>query len=75
MIVLTVHVKPQSPRDEVVQMGELEYEVRTTATALKGKANKAMIKILAKHLRLSPSHLLIAKGERWNDKTVLVTEE
>lgn len=71
MEVLNIHVKPQAKRDSVTRTGESAYEVSTTAAPLKGKANKQVVKLLAHFFNISPSKLLITKGERWDDKTII----
>ncbi len=71
MQVLSISVKPQAKRDEVVRTGEGQYSVATTQPAREGKANKQVIKLLARFLNTSPSKLIVTKGERWNDKTIL----
>ncbi len=71
-ITLTVH--PSARRDEVKQISASEFNVSTTAPAKEGKANKQVIKLLARFLNTSPSNLIVAKGERWNTKTILFLE-
>jgi len=74
MRVLTVTAKPHAKRDEVGALGNDNYEISTTREAKEGKANAQVLKLLAKHLNVSPSKLIMAKGERWNTKTFLLTE-
>ncbi len=71
MKILTVTVEPQAKRDEVKQKSQTEFHVSTSAPAKEGKANKQVIKNLARFLRTSPSNLIVSKGERWNTKTIL----
>jgi uncharacterized protein (TIGR00251 family) len=75
MYSLHVQVIPQARRNDVIPISDTEYKVYVTAPAQKGKANKEMLKLLAKHLHLPVSHLLIARGDRSNAKTVLVLDE
>ena len=74
MKILTINVKPQSSRDEVIETSSTEFQVNTTAPAKEGKANKQVIKLLAHHFHTSPSNLVVSKGERWNVKTILLLE-
>ena len=48
------------------------FKVYVTAQREKGKANKQVIKLLAKHLDVNKSNLEIIKGEKSNKKIVLV---
>ena len=50
MKVFTIHVKPLSSRDEVITIGDDEFEVHTKQPPTRGKANKDAIKLLARHL-------------------------
>ena len=56
MRALSVKVIPGASRNEVTLLSTDSYKVYVTAPAEKGKANKAMIRTLAKHLaRLRPT--------------------
>lgn len=74
MKALTITVHPGARRDEVKQLGDTEYNISTTAPAKEGKANKQVIKLLSRFLNVSPAQLLVAKGERWNIKTILLLD-
>jgi uncharacterized protein (TIGR00251 family) len=74
MTVLQITVEPQARLDEVVATGKDMYTVKTTKPAKEGKANGHMIKLLAHFFNVSPSKLIISKGERWNEKTVLLMD-
>lgn len=74
MKVFTVTVHPGSKRDVVEKVSSEEYKISTVAPAKEGKANKMVIKLLANHLKVSASKLLVTKGERWNTKTILQLE-
>lgn len=75
MTSLSVQVVPQASARRIEQTGPTSFKVYVTAPALKGKANKAMLKQLAKHLGVPLSHLILSRGDRSNLKTVLVLEE
>ena len=48
------------------------FKVYVTAQREKGKANKQVIKLLAKHLDVNKLNLEIIKGEKSNKKIILV---
>ena len=75
MRVLSVRVIPRSTRNEALTLSADSYKVYVTSAAEKGKANKAMLKVLAAHLGVPVSHLILSRGDRSNNKTVLVLEE
>ncbi len=74
MKVLTIHVKHTWPRDEVLELGPDEYEVRSKLTPKRGRANKDALKILARYLKLSESQLMVTSNEGSPIKQVLVLE-
>jgi len=48
--------------------GEVTYKVYVTVVPEDGKANKAVIKLLAKHLGVAKSDLRLIRGETCRDK-------
>ncbi len=59
---LTVLAKPSSKINQVEQIDATTYLVRTTAPAQKGRANQAILKLLAKYLNIPRSHLILISG-------------
>lgn len=53
--------------------GNARLRVTVTAVPEKGKANKALVKLLAKKLRLPKSVIQIIAGHHARDKTLLIT--
>ncbi len=65
---ISVHLYPKSSRNAVEgevtdAAGNTWLKVRVTAVAEDGKANKALLKLLAKHLGCAVSELEITRGE------------
>ena len=52
--------------------GKTELCIGVTAVPEKGKANEALLRLLAKHLRLSARDLALVSGETDRHKQVLV---
>lgn len=75
MRVITIQVHPRCNRDEVVETGTDTYDVRVKAAPEKGKANKDAIKTLAYFLGLPQSRLLLTKGEKFQEKTIVVLDD
>ncbi len=67
---LVVKVKPGAKKSEVRKLPDGSYIVAVTAAPEKGKANAAVIKQLADFLDVSPSKLVIVKGETSSKKVV-----
>ncbi|MGC1273601.1 MAG: DUF167 domain-containing protein [Planctomycetaceae bacterium] len=72
-VVLPVHAKPKSSRNGVVGVHAGRLKVAVTAAPEKGKANAAVLEVLAKGLGLKRSQLSLVAGETDPRKTVLVT--
>lgn len=78
---LKVHVKvsPNASRNEICgvaedQNGTFFLRVKITATPEDGKANKALIKFLAKQWGVAPSKIEIVSGENSRRKVLVVSE-
>ncbi|MFH1280985.1 MAG: DUF167 domain-containing protein, partial [Candidatus Beckwithbacteria bacterium] len=55
-------VKPRASKNLVKKINKDLYHVWVTAPATKGHANKAVIYLLAKYLKLKPNQIFIKKG-------------
>ena len=56
-------VKPQANKESVTQISESEYRVAVHAPAADGKANRAVIELLAEHFSVPKSSIKIIRGE------------
>jgi uncharacterized protein len=60
--VISVKVLPKSSRDEIIGMEEGICKVKIKAPPVDGKANKALIKVLAKEFNLPRKSIEIISG-------------
>jgi uncharacterized protein (TIGR00251 family) len=61
--VISVRVKPGSRKGPLVEVGrDGALTVYVREPALEGKANEAVVKLLAKHLGVAPSRLDLVSG-------------
>lgn len=65
-----VKVKPNSGRNEIREISSGEFEAKVTAVPEKGRANEALIKLLAKHFGVSQSQVEIVGGKTARKKMV-----
>ncbi len=77
---LALHVTPRSGRDCVSgikhdETNGTEVHVRVTAPPDGGKANKAVIKLLAKELRVAKSGIVVLRGETSRHKLLRIPLE
>ncbi len=71
-IILSVKAQPGARKDEIVGQWADSLKIRVTAPPEKGKANEAIIKLLAEVLGLKKSAFKIVSGETSRDKKILV---
>jgi uncharacterized protein len=68
-----VKVTPRAGQNEVVKISEGEYKVKVTAPPEKGKANEAVIKILANYFDLPKSSIKIIGGKSTRVKLIEIS--
>ncbi len=71
-VVIYVRVIPRSSRDQVSGVREGRLVVKLTAPPVDGKANKGLVKILAKTLQVAASAITIQRGVSSREKTLVV---
>ena len=71
-IKISVTVKPQSKQPGVKKISEGEYSVSVRAAAREGKANEAVIELLADYFSVPKSSVRIATGKTARKKLVEV---
>ena len=70
---IQVKVKPNSKTDEVSREGD-SFIVKVREPPKEGKANQAVIKLLAEHFGVSQSQVRILSGFRNRNKVIEVAE-
>ena len=71
---IQVKVKPGSRTEEVSQQGD-SFIVKVKEPPKEGKANQAVIKLLAEHFGVPQSQVRILSGFRSKNKVIEVAEE
>lgn len=72
---ITIKVKTNAGRNEVIKVDDGNFEVKTTITPEDGKANEAIIELLAKYFRVAKSKVEIVKGKTSHVKVVEIKED
>ncbi len=67
-MIVKVKVKPNAKKEEIKELGKDYYEIRVTVVPEKGKANKKVIEILSKHLKVPKSRIKLIRGETSREK-------
>jgi uncharacterized protein (TIGR00251 family) len=71
---IQVKVKPNSRTEEISREGN-SFIVKVKEPPKEGKANQAVIKLLAEHFGVSQSQVRILSGFRSKNKVIEVAEE
>ncbi len=69
--IVEVKVVPNAKRNEIKDE-EGRFKVYITAPPVDGKANKLLIKILAKHFGVKKSNVNIIRGEKSRNKIIQI---
>jgi len=72
-VLLPVHAQPKAARNTVTNIHNGRLKVTITAAPERGKANAAILKILAKSLGLKKSQLELIAGDTAPKKTIRVS--
>jgi len=71
---IQVKVKPSSKTEEISQEGD-NFIVKVKEPPKEGKANQAVVKLLAEHFGVPQSQVRILSGFRSRNKVIEVAEE
>ncbi|MCB1164737.1 MAG: DUF167 domain-containing protein [Leptospiraceae bacterium] len=69
---LRVTVKPNSRSVGVEELSEDQWVVRVREPATEGKANRAVVLAVARHLGVPPSSVTIHRGEKGKEKLLRI---
>jgi len=67
-----IRVIPRARRNQVGGERDGRLVVRTTAAPVDGRANDAVVRLVAEHLGVPRRHIELVAGERSRDKTLRV---
>ncbi|MFH0775008.1 MAG: DUF167 domain-containing protein [bacterium] len=69
---IKIKVKPGAKKDEIEE-GEV-FIVKTKEKPIEGRANKGVIKLLAKHFKVPQDKICILSGAKQKDKLIEVVK-
>lgn len=72
-LVVNVRVRPRASRNEVCGVQNGRLCIRTTAAPTDGKANRSVIRLVARYLGVPPSRVALQRGASGRDKQLVVT--
>ena len=72
MVKLRVEVKPNSSINKILMGKDGLIKIKVTASPVEGKANKAVLKLLSKELKVAGQDLKIASGTKSKTKLIKI---
>ena len=72
-LALSIRVQPRASSNEVLEVRNGRLLLRTTAAPADGKANKAVIKLLAVYLEIAPSRIRLVRGKTQRNKELRIS--
>lgn len=73
-VTISVKLQPRSSRNQVVGREGDIYRIKVTAPPVDGKANAALVKLLAKKLGIPPKKIDILSGHASRLKTIRIQD-
>lgn len=73
-MIIRVKVIPQSSQNKIIGFEEGILKIKCTATPEKGKANDAIITLLAKYYKVRKKNITILRGKTSSLKTIEIKE-
>jgi len=67
---LTLHVQPRASRSAITGLHGEAIKVQLTAPPVEGKANQALVALLAKRLHLPKGSITVVQGDTGRDKVL-----
>lgn len=71
-LVVNVRVSPRASRNVVLGVENHQLRIRTTAVPADGRANKALLRLLADYLQVPQSHITLLSGATNRNKRFLI---
>ncbi len=71
MTIIQIKVIPKSSKLQIIKEGDV-IKIKLTSAAQKGKANKQLLELLSKRLKLPKSKIKIVSGESSRDKRISI---
>lgn len=69
---IAVKVIPGASKDQIIKIDESNFKIKTTKPPEDGKANEAVIEILAKHFDVKKNQIEIISGKTSQKKIIQI---
>lgn len=71
-LILSCRLQPKASKDEFANLGEGQLKIRITAPPVDGKANRHLVKYLAKQFKVPQDRVTIMSGENSRVKRIKI---
>jgi uncharacterized protein (TIGR00251 family) len=71
-LAVSVRVQPRASSNEVLDVRNGRLQIRTTAAPADGKANKAVVLLLASFFGIAPSRIRVIRGQTQRNKVLQI---
>jgi uncharacterized protein (TIGR00251 family) len=75
IMTITIHTKPRARENKIEWIDAETAKISVTAPAEKGKANEAVLEILARELGIAKSFIEITRGKTTRIKQIQITKK
>jgi uncharacterized protein (TIGR00251 family) len=72
-LIVRVRVQPRASRNEVLGVVDSQLRIRTSAAPADGKANKAVVRLLADYFQVAPSRISLTHGSAHRNKRFIIS--
>ena len=69
---LSIRVKPSASEEKIEEIAAGQFEVSVTEPPIQGRANRAVIALLARRFGVAPSRVFIVSGHTSRQKVIEV---
>ncbi|PIV42568.1 MAG: hypothetical protein COS26_01795 [Candidatus Nealsonbacteria bacterium CG02_land_8_20_14_3_00_40_11] len=70
-----VRVKPKAKEEKVEKIDDINFNVQVRALPEKGKANRAVIRVLADYFNIGQANIQIVSGSKSKLKIIEITKQ
>ena len=71
-LIVSIRVQPRASKNEILDVRDGRLRLRTTAAPADGKANQAVIKLVAAYLKIAPSRIKFVRGKTSRNKQLRI---
>ena len=71
---IKIRVVPNSKKESIQQIDSTTYKIKVREKAIEGRANEAVLRLIAKHVGISMADVKIVHGFKSREKVISIKE-